>query len=186
MQPHAARCKSLAVPVRRKYNNAMVNEADVCHTLDELGIAYTRFAHPPVFTVAQARPFDIYRGDVHVKNLYLRSRRGDRFYLLVVPETQVVDLKALAARLGEKGLGLASPERLLEILGVAPGAVGPFGLLNDAARRTVVLLDASLPAAGSVGFHPNVNTATLIISGAGLVRFLQYAAGRVELIDFTM
>ena len=162
----------------------MVSEDDVCRTLDELGVPYTRVTHPPVFTVAQARPFDIYRGEVHVKNLFLRSRRGDRFYLLVVPEARVVDLKALAHRLGETGMGLASPQRLLACLGVEPGAVGPFGLLNDTARQVVVLLDAALPSAGSVGFHPNVNTATLVISGADLVKFLQHAAGRVELIEF--
>jgi Ala-tRNA(Pro) deacylase len=162
----------------------MITEDGVCRTLDELGIPYTRFAHPPVYTVAQARPFDIYRGEVHVKNLFLRSRRGDRFYLLVVPEARVVDLKDLAGRLGEKGLGMASPERLMDFLGVEPGAVGPFGLLNDTARQVVVLLDASLPSAGSVGFHPNVNTATLVISGSDLLKFLQHAAGRVEMIAF--
>ena len=162
----------------------MVKEEGVCRTLDELGIPYTRIAHPPVFTVAQASQFDIHRGEVHVKNLFLLSRRGDRYYLLVVPESQVVDLKALAHRLGETGMGLASPQRLLTCLGVEPGAVGPFGLLNDTARQVVVLLGASLPRAASVGFHPNVNTATLIISGAGLMKFLQGAAGRVELIAF--
>ncbi len=170
----------------------MVNEADVCQTLDELGIAYTRFTHPPVFTVAQARQYDTseegaaQRGEVHAKNLFLRNKRGDHYYLLIAHETRVVDLKALAQHLGEIRLSLASPERLAACLGVEPGAVGPFGLLNDAARQVVVLLDAALPGAGSVGFHPNVNTATLVISGAGLIRFLQYAAGRMERIDFTL
>ena len=170
----------------------MVNEADVCHTLNELGIAYTRFAHPPVFNVAQARQYDTseegaaQRGEVHAKNLFLRNKRGDHYYLLVANETRAVDLKALAQHLGETRLSLASPERLAACLGVEPGAVSPFGLLNDASRQVVVLLDAALPGAGSVGFHPNVNTATLVISGAGLFRFLQFAAGRVEWIDFTV
>ncbi len=170
----------------------MVNEADVCQTLDELGVAYTRFTHPPVFTVAQARQYDTsdegaaQRGEVHAKNLFLRNKRGDHYYLLVADETRAVELKALAQMVGETRLSLASPERLAACLGVEPGAVGPFGLLNDAARQVVVLLDAGLPGAGSIGFHPNVNTATLIISGTGLVRFLQHAAGRVELINFTM
>ena len=174
----------LVRPTHHEYNNAMSPEDEVCRALDELGIPYTRVDHPPVYTVAQARPYAIYRGEVHVKNLFLRSRKGDRYYLLVVPETRAVDLKALAARLGEKRLGLASPERLGSILGVEPGAVGPFGLLNDAARQVVVLLDASLPAAHSAGFHPNVNTATLVISGADLLKFLQHAAARVELLTF--
>ena len=168
----------------------MVDEADVCQTLDELGIAYTRFTHPPVFTVAQARQYETseegaaQRGEVHAKNLFLRNKRGDHYYLLVADETRVVDLKALAQMLGETRLSLASPGRLAACLGVESGAVGPFGLLNDASRQVVVLLDAALPAAGSIGFHPNINTATLVISGTGLVRFLQSATGRVELIDF--
>jgi Ala-tRNA(Pro) deacylase len=158
-------------------------ESAVLAALQQLEILYRRFEHPPLYTIADALRHDADRQEAHAKNLFLRSKRGDHYYLLIVPDKRVVDLKALARRLGESALGLASPERLLERLGLTPGAVGPFGLLNDADRRVIVLMDAALPQAERIGFHPNINTATLVISGEDLMKFLNWRGNRVETID---
>jgi Ala-tRNA(Pro) deacylase len=147
-------------------------EGQVCAALARLGIAYTRRAHPPVATVAQARLYEGGEAGLHCKNLFLRNKKGSRFFLAVFEETTPLDLAVLGHCLGVGRLSLASPDRLAASLGVRPGAVGPFGLLNDSAHTVDVLLDARLRGAERLGFHPNVNTATLYLSAEDLLRFL--------------
>lgn len=144
----------------------MFGEEHILQVLAGLNIPYQCCHHPPVFTVAEARQYENPQpGDAHAKNLFLRNKRGNRHFLLVVEENQTVDLRVLAEFLRETGLGLASSDRLQSILGVAPGAVGVFGLVNHSKHAVVVVLAQGLTTAGRVGFHPNVNTATVLISG---------------------
>ncbi len=154
-------------------------EQAVHAALARLGIPFTRRAHPPVYTVAEALLYDSQAGGVHCKNLFLRNKKGDRHFLALLEQSTPLDLRALAARLEAGRLGLASPERLERLLGVSPGAVGPFGLLNDRERQVVVLLDRKLEGAEAIGFHPNVNTATLQVSFTGLMAFLADCGNRV-------
>ncbi len=158
-------------------------EQTVYDLLDRLGVAFTRRAHPAVFTVEQARQYDPQDGSLHCKNLFLRNKKGDSYYLAIFEQSAEVDLRALGARLGAGRLSLASAERLGRVLGVSPGAVGPFGLIHDRDRAVEVLLDARLRGAASLGFHPNVNTATIQISAAGLLQFLAYCGSRVVWIE---
>ncbi|HNV01919.1 MAG TPA: prolyl-tRNA synthetase associated domain-containing protein [Vicinamibacterales bacterium] len=148
--------------------------------LDRLGISYERHEHPPVFTVEQALEHWAGIDAVHGKNLFLRNKKGNRHFLVVAAHSTPVDLAALAARVGESRLSFASAERLAAHLGLAPGAVSPFGLINDAARSVRVLLDARLLSAVRVGFHPNVNTATIVLTGTDFGRFLAACGNPVE------
>jgi Ala-tRNA(Pro) deacylase len=158
-------------------------EKTVCDLLDHLGIAYTRRAHPAVFTVEQARRYDPENGGLHCKNLFLRNKKGDGYFLAIFEQSAEVNLRDLGARLGAGRLSLASAERLERVLAVSPGAVGPFGLINDRDKLVEVLLDARLREAPSLGFHPNVNTSTLQISAAGLLQFLAHCGSRVRWIE---
>jgi Ala-tRNA(Pro) deacylase len=147
-------------------------EAAVYDALRLLGVTFQRFEHPPVFTVEQALEHWAGIDAVHCKNLFLRNKKGDRHYLVVAAHTTAVDIATLAGRVGESRLSFASAERLATHLGLTPGAVSPFGLINDPAGSVRVVLDKTLTSATSVGFHPNVNTATVVLSFADFERFL--------------
>ena len=152
--------------------------------LDGLGIQYTVTEHDAAFTVEQADHLYGHLPGAHSKNLFLRNKRGDRHYLVVVQSHRQVDIKALKARLDESTLSFASPERLLRHLGLTPGSVSPFGLINDPDREVRVILDRGLLSYETVNFHPNVNTATLTLSLADFQRFLEHCGHDVRLMDF--
>jgi len=153
-------------------------EQVVYDALDALGIAFTRFAHPPVFTVEEAEQYWTDIPAAHCKNLFLRNAKGTRHYLVVLAHAKKADLRALSERLGEGKLSFASADRLLRFLHLTPGAVSPFGLIHESARDVIVVLDADLPGTERIGFHPNVNTATITLLTADFLRFLE-ARGNV-------
>jgi Ala-tRNA(Pro) deacylase len=144
----------------------------VLAALAHLGISCERHDHPPVFTVSEAMAHWVDIDAAHCKNLFLRNAKGTRHYLVVVPHAKAVDLRALAGRIGDDRLSFASAERLMTHLGLTPGSVSPFGLINDAAHDVQVVVDADLRQQARVAFHPNVNTATLVLSFADFERFL--------------
>lgn len=123
--------------------------------LDDLGIQYTEVKHPAIFTSSEAQAYWKDIPGLKTKNLFLRNRKGDTYYLAIVPAEKRVDLKRLASRLGEVQLGFASPERLKQHLGITPGSVTPFALINDTTHRVRVLVDAAVAQANQQGFHPN-------------------------------
>lgn len=147
-------------------------ERKVQETLDELGIAYVRLEHPPVATVEEAEKHWAGLKGLHCKNLFLRNYKGNRHYLVIAPVGRGIDLKRLNALLGEDRLSFASPERLRRWLGLEPGSVSPFGLVNDTTHHVQIVCDQALRMSSSLGFHPNVNTATLEIAFADFEKFL--------------
>jgi Ala-tRNA(Pro) deacylase len=150
--------------------------------LQDLGIACERHDHPPVATVAEAEQYWGGIDALHAKNLFLRNQKGSRHFLVVLAFTRRGDLAALAEHFGEKKLGFASPERLLAHLGLTPGSVSPFGLINDPAHNVEVAIDVAIRDAARVAFHPNVNTATLVLSGADFQRYLAAVGHEVHWI----
>ena len=146
---------------------------DVEQYLQALGIPFVRHEHPPVATVAEAEAHWAGIDAVHAKNLFLRNHKGTRHFLVVLARAApMADLAALAEIFGERKLGFASPERLQEYLGLAPGSVSPFGLINDREHKVTVAIDAAIRDAELVAFHPNVNTATLVVGGDDFRQFL--------------
>lgn len=140
--------------------------------LDRLGIQYVRHDHPPVFTVEEAVTH--WRGidAAHCKNLFLRNKKGNRHYLVVAEHHTPVSLSRIAEIVGDDRLSFGSPERLQRCLGLTPGSVSPLGLINDTGREVRVVIDAALRDRPRVGFHPNINTATVVMATADFVRFL--------------
>jgi Ala-tRNA(Pro) deacylase len=158
-------------------------ERNVLEALDRLGIAYVRHEHPPVATVEEAEKHWSGLKGAHCKNLFLRNYKGNRHYLVIAPVARGIDLKRLNAALGEDRLSFASPERLRRWLGLEPGSVSPFGLINDEARHVRVVCDEALRTSPALGFHPNVNTATLEISFADFERFLASRGNSVRWLE---
>ena len=158
-------------------------ERKVLEALDGLGIPYVRHEHPPVATVEAAEKHWGGLKGAHCKNLFLRNYKGNRHYLVIAPVTRGIDLKRLNACLGEDRLSFASPERLRRWLGLEPGSVSPFGLINDENRHVRVVCDEALRTSAALGFHPNVNTATLEISLAAFERFLAWRGNFVRWLE---
>jgi len=158
-------------------------ERKVLETLEKLGIAYGRHEHPPVATVEEAEKYWGPIKGTHCKNLFLRNKRGNRHYLVIAAVDKAVDLKRLNAILGEDRLSFASPERLKRWLGLEPGAVSPFGLVNDATRQVDVICDEALKSSVGLGFHPNVNTVTLEIALADFEKFLASCGNAVRWLN---
>ena len=140
--------------------------------LDALGIAHKTVTHPPLFTVEQSRSL---RGQIpggHTKNLFLRDKKYE-LYLVVAEEDADLDLKGLHRLLGANGrFSFGSADLLREVWGVEPGAVTPFGAINDTGARVTVVLDAALMEHETINFHPLVNTMTTSIARDDLVKFL--------------
>ncbi len=157
---------------------------------EELGIETTTVQHPPVFTVAESQAL---RGDLkggHCKSLFLRDKKG-AMYLLVALEDRAIDLKALREPLGAKNLSFASADRLWATLGVRPGAVTPFGLINaqrdesddDAGAALTVALDRGMLDHEVLNYHPLSNDATTAIRPDDLVRFVEACGYAPLLVD---
>lgn len=157
-------------------------EKKVVDALNGLGIVFTRRGHPPVFTVDEAvRHWEGIPG-AHCKNLFVRNKKGNHHYLIIAEHRKRVDLKALAGILRDDRLSFASDERLSRHLGLSPGSVSPFGLLQDDARSVVVVIDEDLQAAEFISFHPNVNTATVTMTFGDLRKFLSWRGNEVRFI----
>jgi Ala-tRNA(Pro) deacylase len=155
-------------------------ESGVVVRLCELGIEYTRHEHPPVATVEEAAQHWAGIDATHCKNLFLRNQKGDRHYLVVIAHSKRADLRAVAVQIGDGKLSFGSPERLMTHLGLTPGSVSPFGLINDRDHAVRVVLDRDFKAATRLAFHPNINTVTFTVSVADFARFLDACTNPVQ------
>ena len=155
-------------------------EASVVARLGELGINFSRHEHPAVATVEEAQHHWADIDATHCKNLFLRNQKGNRHYLVVLTASKTADLKGVADQIGDGKLSFASPERLMTHLGLTPGSVSPFGLINDRAHAVRVVLDRDLKAASRLSFHPNINTVTFTVAAADFARFLDACGNPVQ------
>lgn len=150
--------------------------------LEELGVTTRTVQHPPVFTVEEAQRL---RGELeggHCKNLFLRNKKG-RMWLVVCAEDSAVDLKALADRLGAGRLSFGSARRLMDHLGVIPGAVTPLAILNDHDDAVRVAIERRLLEVSPLNCHPLDNAQTTAIATDDLLRFLEAEDHAPEIID---
>ncbi len=150
----------------------MKTRADLIKRLEQLGIPATTVDHPAVFTVAESAEIDRRIPGGHTKNLFLKDAKG-RLWLVVAHAHSDVDLKALSRRAGAGRFSFGRAELLLEVLGVSPGSVTVFALINDHARRVSVIMDEALMAFDTVNGHPLENVATTNIARDDLLRFIR-------------
>jgi Ala-tRNA(Pro) deacylase len=150
--------------------------------LDALGIAHRTYSHPPVFTVAEAIAL---RGSLpggHCKSLFLKDKKGG-FWLAVMLEERRPDLKKLAARLGAPRFSFGGASDLHRALGVRPGSVTPFALINDIEHLVTPVLDAAMMQRDPLNYHPLENDRTTAISPADLLRFIAASGHSPRIIE---
>lgn len=160
-------------------------EKELYEILKNLNIPYIRHEHLPVFTVDQASKYWGTIQGTHCKNLFLRNKKGNYHYLVILEHSKEANLKALAKQLGEDRLSFASAERLMCYLGLETGAVSPFGLINDSKKEVMVVMDQDLKNSKFINFHPNVNTSTVGIDFADFEKFLAWSGNSVRFLHFS-
>jgi len=154
-------------------------EAQVYRYLDDLGISYTRYEHPPVYTVEEAEKYWKDITGAHTKNLFLRDNKGKRHFLVVLEQSRELSLDEMSKTLNAGKLSFASERRLEKYLGLGTGAVSPFGLINDQGKKVEFVMDENLKKYQWINFHPNVNTATITISVEDFLRFVEATQHRI-------
>jgi len=154
---------------------------DLLAFLDGLGIAHSTKDHAPVFTVAESAALRDEIPGGHTKNLFVKDKK-DRYFLLTVEENAVVDLKQVHTIIGASGrVSFGKAEKLMEYLGVIPGAVTALGAINDTGNNVTFVLDAHLMHDDIVNCHPLSNDATTSLASADLIRFME-ATGHKPLV----
>jgi Ala-tRNA(Pro) deacylase len=145
---------------------------DLFALFEKLGIQTTTHDHPPVFTVEEAQKV---HGDIpggHCKNLFCKDEKGV-LWLIVALEDSRINLKTAPDKIGSRRLSFSKPELLMEVLGLEPGSVTPFGLINDTTARVNVILDEVMMKHDILNYHPLRNDATTSISNADLLKFIR-------------
>jgi Ala-tRNA(Pro) deacylase len=156
---------------------------DLLALLDAHGVAHRTAWHEPVFRVGEGEDIKAGLPGGHSKNLFLKDAKG-RLWLICALDRTVIDLKSLPNRIGSARLSFGSPERLYDALGVRPGSVSLFALINDQARAVSLVLDTALLDADPIHFHPLVNSATTAVSRSDLFRFLDILGVEPLIVDF--
>jgi Ala-tRNA(Pro) deacylase len=152
--------------------------------LDSIGVAHDTIDHPAVFRVGEGEDVKAAIHGTHTKNLFLKDAK-DRLWLISAEDHAVIDLKRLHTVIGSARLSFGNAALMEAALGVTPGSVTAFALVNDrAARRVTFVLDRTLAEAARVNFHPLVNTATTGVSGEGFQRFLGAIGVEPIIVDF--
>lgn len=158
---------------------------DLFARLERLGIEVTTHEHPPLYTVADSQAL---RGEIagaHTKNLFLKDRK-DNYFLLTVGEEAQVDLKQIHHAIGASGrVSFGKPEALMELLGVAPGAVTAFAIMNDTEGRVRIFFDENLMREAVINAHPLVNTATTSIARDDLLRFVESTGHDPQILNLS-
>lgn len=162
----------------------MKTRADLLAFLEAHGIEARTYEHPAVFRVGEGEEIKAAIPGAHTKNLFLKDAKG-QLWLISAQDRTAIDLKRLPAVIGAARLSFGNEALMLETLGVTPGSVTAFALINDVARRVRFVLDRALAEAEAVAFHPLTNTATTTVSQAGLRRFLAAVGVEPMVVDFT-
>lgn len=158
----------------------MNGQPELYKTLEELEIPFEYYEHPPAPTIEEAKKYWKDLVATHCKNIFFRDHKGNRHYLVILEHTQALDIHDLEQRLKQGKLSFASPKRMLKYLGVTPGSVTPFGLINDTEKHVHLFLDENLKKSESISFHPNINTASLIIKFKDFEKYLEWSGNSFE------
>ncbi len=160
----------------------MRGQKELYEIFEKLDIGFEYHEHPPLATIEDAKIHWKDYNSGRCKNIFFRNHKGDRHYLVILEHLQQLDIKDLEKRLRQGKLTFASDKRLKQYLGVEPGSVSPFGLINDVEKHVYLFIDEQLRESERLAFHPNVNTASLVISGSDFLKFLRYTGNGYEFL----
>jgi Ala-tRNA(Pro) deacylase len=157
-------------------------QPELYNLLGKLGIEFEYHEHPPVATIEDAiihwKDFNSGR----CKNIFFRNHKGDRHYLVILEHLRHLNIRDLEKRLRQGKLSFASDQRLMKYLGVTPGSVSPFGLINDTTHHVHLFIDEKLNESERLAFHPNINTASIVVKKSDLLKFLGHLGNSYEFI----
>ncbi len=160
----------------------MRGQQELYEILKNLSIDFDYHEHPPLNTIDDAiihwKDFKSGR----CKNIFFRNHKGNRHYLVILEHLRQLDIHDLEKRLKQGKLTFASDKRLMKYLGLTPGSVSPFGLINDKENHVHLFIDEKLKESERLAFHPNINTASLVISQKDFLRFLTWTGNSFEYI----
>ena len=162
----------------------MRTRADLIALLDSLGVEHPTHEHPAVFRVGEGEEIKAAIPGVHTKNLFLKDAKG-RLWLISAQDRTAIDLKRLHTVIGSARLSFGSAGLMEQVLGVTPGSVTAFALINDSDRQVRFVLDRNLAEADRVNFHPLTNTATTGVDQAGFRKFLAALGVAPLIVDFS-
>lgn len=151
--------------------------------LNAHGIRYATYTHPEAPTIEIAKTYWHDDGSKHCKNLFFRNHKGNRHYLVVFDCDRDLAIRDLEQRLHQGKLSFASEQRMERWIGLCPGSVSPFGLINDTENHVHLFLDRNLQHYDSLSFHPNDNRATVVIAQEEFLRYLESVGNSYEFIE---
>ncbi len=161
----------------------MRGQQQVYDYLNRLGIGFEYYEHPEAPTIEIAAQYYRGEGTTLCKNLFFRNHKGNRHYLVIMDSQHAMDIHDIEHRLHQGKLSFASPERMMKYLGVRPGSVSLFTLINDVNHEVTLFVDSQLKKTKKVSFHPNDNTASLVISNADMMKFIENTGNPYEFLD---
>lgn len=150
--------------------------------LSKLAIKFDYCEHPPAPTIEEAKQYWVDLEATHCKNLFFRNHKGNRHYLVVLEHTRQMDIRSIEQSLKQGKLSFASSERMAKYLGVQPGSVTPLALMNDTERHVHLFLDENLKHSERISFHPCINTASIILTYADFIKFVEYCGSSYSYI----
>lgn len=160
----------------------MRGQKELYELFERLNIQFEYHEHPPLATIEDAKIHWKDYNSGRCKNIFFRNHKGDRHYLVILEHLSQLNIRDLEKRLKQGKLTFASDQRLMKYLGVEPGSVTPFGLINDKENHVHLFIDEKLNESDRLAFHPNINTASLVISKSDLIKFLEYTGNSFEFI----
>ena len=160
----------------------MIGQEKVYETLNRMGIEYEYYEHPEAPTIEIAAQFYRGEGTTLCKNLFFRNHKGNKHYLVIMDSRQAMDIHSIEKMLKQGKLSFASPERMQRYLGVKPGSVSLFGLVNDENKEVILFVDETLTKVDKVSFHPNDNRASLVISSEDMKKFINEIGNEYEVL----
>jgi len=160
----------------------MKGQKELYELLEVLSINFEYHEHPPLFTIEEARIHWKDYDSGKCKNIFFRNHKGNKHYLVILEHLRQLDIHDLEKRLLQGKLTFSSDQRLKKYLGVEPGSVSPFGLINDEGKNVHLFIDEKLKEYDRLAFHPNVNTASIVVSKSDFLKFLEYSGNSYEFI----
>jgi Ala-tRNA(Pro) deacylase len=160
----------------------MRGQKELYKLFEKLSIQFEYYEHPPLATIEDAKIHWKNYNSGRCKNIFFRNHKGDRHYLVILEHLRQLNIRDLEKRLKQGKITFASDQRLKKYLGVEPGSVSPFGLINDSEKHVHLFIDEKLKDFDRLAFHPNINTASLVISKSDFLKFLEHTGNSYEFI----
>ena len=160
----------------------MRGQKELYELFEKLNIPFEYHEHPPLATIEDAKIHWKDFNSGRCKNIFFRNHKGDRHYLVILEHLRQLNIKELEIKLRQGKLTFASNKRLKKYLNIEPGSVSPFGLINDRDNHVHLFIDNKLNEFDRLAFHPNINTASLVVSKTDFLKFLEYTCNTYEFI----